>query len=211
LQSELYLDGVITVVDAKYIEDYLIGDEMNEAMKQIAMADRLLLNKCDLVPESCLNAIESKIREINNTAVLKKTTKANVEIDFIFDLHSFDGEAMDPFVELNHTPHVHSSITTIVFETPGVVERNKMESWIQQILWEHEIPGEVGPSPNVVRFKALINTGSEFKFVVQAVQELYDIQQGQKWEEEAMNKLVFIGRDLDKVLLKKSFLNTMFS
>lgn len=47
------LDGVVTVVDAKHVELRLNEDKgegvPNEAVEQIAYADRILLNKTDLV------------------------------------------------------------------------------------------------------------------------------------------------------------------
>merc|ERR1711912_210822 len=49
------LDGIITLVDAKHIEQHLDEEKPegaeNEAVEQVAFADRVLLNKCDLVPE----------------------------------------------------------------------------------------------------------------------------------------------------------------
>ena len=53
LQEDLVLDGVITLVDAKHIEQHLDEKKpegaLNEAEDQIAYADRILLNKTDLV------------------------------------------------------------------------------------------------------------------------------------------------------------------
>jgi len=50
------LDGIITVVDAKHILPHLLkvvpeGAE-NEAVEQVAFADRILLNKMDLVDDA---------------------------------------------------------------------------------------------------------------------------------------------------------------
>merc|ERR1719502_1431518 len=45
------LDGIITLVDAKHIEQHLDEEKPegaeNEAVEQVAFADRMLLNKCD--------------------------------------------------------------------------------------------------------------------------------------------------------------------
>ena len=50
------LDGIITLVDAKHVEQHLDEEKPegaeNEAVEQVAFADRVLLNKIDLVSES---------------------------------------------------------------------------------------------------------------------------------------------------------------
>lgn len=80
LQSELYLDGIVTVVDAKHISSYLTIEkedgQINEAIKQVAMADRIMLNKIDLVSSIEVEEIEMKIRTINTVAIIEKTTRA---------------------------------------------------------------------------------------------------------------------------------------
>lgn len=53
LPDRVRLDGVVTVVDAKHVERHLNeekqDDTVNEAVEQIAYADRIVLNKTDLV------------------------------------------------------------------------------------------------------------------------------------------------------------------
>jgi G3E family GTPase len=49
---------------------------VNEAMEQIAFADRLILNKTDLVSEAELINVRRRIRLINELAEMKTTTKA---------------------------------------------------------------------------------------------------------------------------------------
>ena len=54
LESPLYLDGVLTFVDAKNIPQQLSiekGAYVNQVQKQVAFADLLVLNKTDLVSE----------------------------------------------------------------------------------------------------------------------------------------------------------------
>ncbi len=54
MQSQISLDAVVTVVDAKHIWSYW---ESSEAQEQIAFADVILLNKTDLVLESVLEEL----------------------------------------------------------------------------------------------------------------------------------------------------------
>ena len=49
----------------------------------MAFADRLLLNKCDLVTEEELTRVEARLKEINKFAPILRTTKAEVSADSV--------------------------------------------------------------------------------------------------------------------------------
>merc|ERR550514_1755970 len=76
VKARFKLDGIITLVDAKHIEQHL--DEVkpegaeNEAVEQVAFADRILLNKTDLVEEADLLRIETRIKSMNAHAPIKR-------------------------------------------------------------------------------------------------------------------------------------------
>jgi GTP-binding protein EngB required for normal cell division len=66
LAHHLRLDGVVTLVDAKHatrhIEEEKPDGVVNEAVEQIAYADRIILNKIDLVTESEVNTLIKRIQ-----------------------------------------------------------------------------------------------------------------------------------------------------
>merc|ERR1719327_1451568 len=72
IQSKFTLDGIITVTDAKHILTRLDDEKPegveNEAQEQVAFADRILLNKCDLVDEAELPPIEARLKKLNPSA-----------------------------------------------------------------------------------------------------------------------------------------------
>merc|ERR1712014_74436 len=63
IQARMVLDGIVTVVDAKHVLQHLREEKPegveNEAVEQVAFADRILLNKVDLVPPEVLEEVES--------------------------------------------------------------------------------------------------------------------------------------------------------
>ena len=65
------IDGIITVVDAKHIIQHVEEERPegvgNEAVEQLAFADRIMLNKIDLVSEDKLKDVENMIKSINNS------------------------------------------------------------------------------------------------------------------------------------------------
>jgi G3E family GTPase len=94
LESRLRLDGIVTLVDAHHIQLQL--EETEEASQQIAYADRLLVNKIDLVQATgAPNGVESvlqTVRAIHPTAPIRTTTYSQVpDLDWILDANCFGG------------------------------------------------------------------------------------------------------------------------
>ena len=93
--SERYeLDGIITVVDAKNIIQHVEEEKPegieNESVEQIAFADKILLNKTDLVDENELKNVESQIKSINSFAPIFKTEHGVINPKELIGIGSFD-------------------------------------------------------------------------------------------------------------------------
>lgn len=97
LKENFSLDGVVTVVDAKYI--LLHWEEAPEVKEQVAFADVILLNKTDLVPEKEVVALEKRIRSMNRLAKVYRTERSKIEIEKVMGLGGFDLERI-----LEHEP-----------------------------------------------------------------------------------------------------------
>ena len=84
------LDGIITLVDAKHIEQHLDEEKPegaeNEAVEQVAFADRMLLNKTDLVSEADLTRVEARLKSINSFAQIKRCCQSQVHVDSVLDI-----------------------------------------------------------------------------------------------------------------------------
>ena len=108
LGSSIYLDGVVTLVDAKNVLRSLDekpvegehevggkhgGPHMTTAHLQISHADVVVINKCDSVTLQQLSAVEERIRSINGLAKIYKTSYSQVpQLEtFLLDLHAYDG------------------------------------------------------------------------------------------------------------------------
>jgi G3E family GTPase len=114
LGSSIFLDGIVTLVDAKNVLKSLdegLGDEekieerkkehaghdehgplLTTAHLQISHADVVIINKTDLVSEEDLEKVTERIRSINGLARIKTTTKSQVpELEgLVLDLHAYD-------------------------------------------------------------------------------------------------------------------------
>ena len=79
--------AAVTLVDAKHIEQHLEAEKPegaeNEAVEQVAFADRLLLNKVDLVTEDELTRVEKRLKSINSNAPIMRCQQSNVSVDSV--------------------------------------------------------------------------------------------------------------------------------
>ena len=90
MKEQFRLDAIVTLVDAKHIHLHL-GDSP-EAVKQIAFADVILLNKTDLVAPAELDALEKRIKSINAVARVHRTQNADVAIAKVINVGGFNLE-----------------------------------------------------------------------------------------------------------------------
>ncbi|MBM3762074.1 MAG: GTP-binding protein [Acidobacteria bacterium] len=88
VQSQLQLDGIVTLVDAKHI--WLHIDEADEAKEQIAFADVIILNKTDLVPPEELDRLEARIQSMNAAAKIIRATNAAVDMNTVLNVGGFN-------------------------------------------------------------------------------------------------------------------------
>jgi G3E family GTPase len=115
LASTIYLDGIVTLVDAKNIlrslddptgkvaghDDSEIDDHgpvMTTAHVQISHADVIVINKTDLVTEEELRQVRERIESINGLAKIHITKQSEVPKleGVILDIHAYDSvEVLD--------------------------------------------------------------------------------------------------------------------
>ncbi|WP_415908677.1 CobW family GTP-binding protein [Oleiharenicola sp. Vm1] len=104
MREQFSLDGIVTVVDAKHILLHL--DDSPEALKQVAFADVILLNKTDLIAPAELDALEQRLRRINAVAKVYRAQNADVPVDRVLNLGGFKLERaveVDPqFLEMEY-------------------------------------------------------------------------------------------------------------
>ena len=200
VKSQTALDGLVTVVDARHILMHL--DESSECQEQIAFADVVLVNKIDLVSESDLASLETRIKNINRFARVVRTERADAPIDTLVNIGAFDltrALKVDPTF-LDETAHVHDqTIGSVSLRFGGALDEPKLEAWISQLLRER--------GKDIFRMKGILNVaGRDDQLIFQGVHMIFDGTFGRAWNDEARsNRLVFIGRNLDRAELEAGF------
>ncbi|XP_058513361.1 zinc-regulated GTPase metalloprotein activator 1C isoform X1 [Ochotona princeps] len=221
LGSDIYLDGIITVVDSKYGFKHLTEEKpdglVNEATRQVALADIILMNKTDLVPEEDLNRLRTTIRSINGLGKILETQRSRVDLCNVLDLHAFDslsGVSLQKKLQNMPAtqPHLDQSITTVTLEVSGNVNEESLHEFMQDLLWEKSMSNKDGHCMEAIRLKGLVSIKDKPQVIVQGVHELYDLEEtpvSWKDDNERTNRLVLIGRNLDKNILKQLFITTV--
>ncbi|MGO3344141.1 MAG: CobW family GTP-binding protein [Marinomonas sp.] len=94
--SKLYeLDGIITLVDAKHVSTHL-DESTDEVMAQVAFADRIILNKADLVSTQDMSNLKTRLQDMNQMAGFYSATMADAPISELLDIGGFNIQrAMD--------------------------------------------------------------------------------------------------------------------
>ncbi len=207
------LDGIITVVDAKHIVQHIDEEKPegveNESVEQLAFADRIMLNKIDLVSEEELKEVERKIKSINAFAPIYRTQDSNIDPENLINIGSFDLKRtleMDPEFLDTDSEHEHDDrVTSTSSKFEGSLNVNKLDQWIGDLLQNY--------GQDLFRYKGVLSVeGMDEKFVFQGVHKLFAANlrtQVEHWKEgEAREcRFVFIGRNLDHEALQKGLMD----
>ena len=200
IQTQMNLDAVVTVVDAKHIWSHWHSDE---AQEQIAFANVILLNKTDLVEPRQLAELEQKIRAMNGMVKIYPTQNAEIAMDAVLGVRAFDLDRaleIDPEF-LGEDAHEHDeSVFSFAIVESGAVDLEKLNKWLTELLQTQ--------GPNIFRMKGILNIAQEDnRFVFQGVHMIFDGKPDRPWktEEARKNELVFIGRNLNAEKLRQDF------
>ncbi|CAL9127582.1 unnamed protein product [Musa textilis] len=243
--NDVKLDGVVTLVDAKHAGFHLDEKKprgvVNEAVEQIAYADRIIVNKIDLVGESDVSSLIQRIKNINSMAYLKRAEYGKVDLDYVLGVGGFDLERIESVVnaegssedhehdddhdhhhdhhhhdhhhhdvhdhEHEHHSHSHAhdhthdpGVSSVSIVCDGNLDLNKANMWLGTLLIER--------SDDIYRMKGLLSVdGMPERFVFQGVHDIFQGSPDRLWgpEEPRVNKIVFIGKNLNAEELEKGF------
>ncbi|EHN00397.1 YNR029C-like protein [Saccharomyces cerevisiae x Saccharomyces kudriavzevii VIN7] len=243
LNSSVYIDGIITVLDCEHIlkclDDVSIdahwhGDKvglkgnLTIAHFQLAMADRIIMNKYDNIENSpeMIKHLEDRVREINSIAPMYFTKYSETSIDNLLDIHAYDSMRISDILDSNAgdgTIHDHRMGTVMLTFRPLKNEEEYNEKFIKQflqpLLWKNfgamtVLEGDSRDSEcdwEVQRTKGLIiiEGKNPTARVIQGVRDTYDIFPGEYNEAQKECKIVLIGKYLEKVSIEKLLLRTI--
>jgi G3E family GTPase len=228
LRDDFKLYSVITLVDARhYLQD---RSALAEVDAQVAFADVILVNKCDLEAEKSLMQVEYRLRQVNSAALVVRCIQAKVDIPSLLYAQSFDLKKLlerEPSWlpeggEDHHHGHAHghshdhhdscdpnenavnpmhdSSIGSVGFTREGEMDGERLISWLSALV--------LGSGADLFRMKGVFALrGDPRKVAIQSVHHVFmnGEQVGEWGEKERHCSLVLIGRHLNRERLCESF------
>jgi G3E family GTPase len=230
LDLGVYLDSVVCVVDSKYFRRNL--DLVKGIARQVAFADIVLLNKCDLIDVKEMELVKDSVAGLNRDCRVYSTIQSSVDVDDILNIRAFDIEAVakiekfkansgcclineqDPSHSHHDEHHPHESLNNVLLEVNGWLKsENSVTEWLAGLLWsEQEAPISVSKPANmeIYRMKGVLAISNEpKKCFLQAVGSLFEIEKSNhsewKVDELPLNRLLIIGMTLDEQFLSNSF------
>jgi len=231
LGRDICLDGVICVVDAvfgqKQMEDDSMVEGEGESLRQVACADVILLNKVDLVPDRQILSTEELLHKVNPSVLVHRTVQGQIDLGLVMGIMayasppSFQKATLAPLNQshqcdhdtIQDTPHHHLThyesrrISSLQVACPVLspCQFDKLDEWIRTVLWENRLPygNAVNYELRVLRCKGMFTTDSGKHYVLQGVQNLYEISQVDGEDVTGVpevGKLVLIGKGLNDVV-----------
>ncbi|KAF3020527.1 hypothetical protein E8E14_004403 [Neopestalotiopsis sp. 37M] len=233
LGSTIYLDGIVTLVDAKNIlrslddpQGKIEGHEhdghgplMTTAHVQISHADVIVINKSDLVDSKQLEQVKARIQAINGLAKIHVTAQSAVpELEgFLLDLHAYDQVDKLDTAGKGHS-HLDPTISTIALDVPLLTpeQLEMLDGWLRSVLWEGQLPGAGSNESTpleIHRLKARLSITSGEVKIVQGVREIFEIFDSPSTSPSetvsSPGKIVLIGRQLQASELERSLLSSL--
>lgn len=207
------LDGVVTLVDAATGMATL--DTQMEAVKQAAVADRIVLTKTDLSTPDGVSALWSRLRALNPGAPLLNALHGDVEPEALLNCGLFDATRKHPEVTRwldaeayaaaahghhhHHDPNRHDARIhsfCLTFDDP--LPWDGLSAWLEVLAMTR---GE-----SVLRIKGILNlVGEDRPMAIHGVQHLFHPPvRLAAWPDgdDRRSRLVFILRDLDRAVVE---------
>jgi G3E family GTPase len=208
------LDGVVTVVDAINGETTL--DAHVEAVKQAAVADRIVLTKTDLVTTSQQEQIMARLRALNPAAPILDAARGEAVPERLLGSGLYDPDRKIPDVKKwlaaeayahEHHHHQHDvnrhddHIGSFVLSADEAIPAGTLDMFLELLRSTH--------GSKLLRLKGIVKLSEmpETPVVVHGVQHVFHpTVRLDRWpDDDHRTRLVFITRDLPERAVRELF------
>ena len=207
------LDGVITVVDSVNGEKTL--DLHEESLKQLALAEKIILSKTDIVDKDEIKSLVYRIKEINPVSQIIFSKFGNIPLEEIFGLGAYDPYkksadvkkwlAAEKYKDKKHHHHHDVNRHNENIRAFSMMSENPV-NMIAFSFFRDMITAALGA--NLLRMKGIVNiAGEERPAVIHGVQHIFHpVQWLETWpDNDRRTKLVFITQNIKKEQIEDFF------
>ena len=188
------LQAVATLVDAQHGLAAL--DRHPEAERQAMLADRLLLTKADLAPDTA--ALEARLRALNAAAPIRAAVQGAVPPDWLFapGQHASEPAALAAWLEeAGHAARHSPGVATIAIERDAPIPAMALTLWMQALA-EHA-------GPKLLRMKGLVavaEAGADRPAAIHAIQHVvHPLEWLDAWPSaDRRSRIVLIGQGIPR-------------
>lgn len=215
------LDGVVTLVDA--VNGFSTLDNHPEAVKQAAVADRIVLTKSDLLdPDDGAakrDALIARLRRLNPAAPILDAAAGEAHVTAITNCGLYDPARKIPDVSRwladeaiaaahSHGHHHHHDVNrhdarvqAFTLATDRAIPAAMLDLFLELLRSTH--------GPNLLRMKAIVNIEEtpDQPMVLHGVQHvLHPATQLEAWpDDDHRTRMVFIVRDIEPRVIRELF------
>jgi G3E family GTPase len=207
------LDGVITVVDSINGEKTL--DLHEESLKQLALAEKIIISKTDIVDKDEIKSLVFRIKEINPVSQIIFSKFGNIPLEEIFGLGAYDPYkksadvknwlAAEKYKDKKHHHHHDVNRHNENIRAFSMMSENPV-NMIAFSFFRDMITAALGA--NLLRMKGIVNiAGEERPAVIHGVQHIFHpVQWLETWpDNDRRTKLVFITQNIKKEQIEDFF------
>ena len=207
------LDGVITVVDSVNGEKTL--DLHEESLKQLALAEKIILSKTDIIDKDEIKSLIYRIKEINPVSQIVYSKFGNIPLEEIFGLGAYDPYkksadvkkwlAAEKYKDKKHHHHHDVNRHNENIRAFSMMSENPV-NMIAFSFFRDMITAALGA--NLLRMKGIVNiAGEERPAVIHGVQHIFHpVQWLETWpDNDRRTKLVFITQNIKKEQIEDFF------
>ena len=198
LRDQTRLDSIITLIDAENFNDVALESSIGRS--QVIYGDILLLNKCDLVTNKNIEETIDKLKEIKNDVRILKSIKGNIPLNLLLSVGLFETDLINQKESVHDHSHEHKhghahseednrieDFLSVSFQTKEPFSLRKFQYFLDNQL-----------KNNVFRAKGILwFSESERRHLFHLAGKRISIEDSE-WEEEKINKLVLIGKKLNR-------------
>jgi G3E family GTPase len=215
------LDAIVTTVDAVHGERQL--DAHAEAVKQVAIADRLLLTKTDIADTEAIGPLRARLARLNPAAAVTTVHYGDIVPDRLFSAALFDPERKSADVRrwLNaeaysghdHShDHAHDHGHPAAPHDPGInafcLTFEDPLDWMTVSGWLAKLRALRGQ--HLLRVKGILNlAGENAPVAIHGVHHVFHppVLLNAWTDEDRRSRIVFITRDLERADVEASWRN----